>query len=233
MWLPLENNPDVMNKYLVTLGIPEPKLQFVDVFGVTPDLLAMVPAPVHAVMLVYPICKATENRTQELEDAQKDEIDSFLERQHVFFTRQLIGNACGTIAILHAVMNNLAVIGDITPDSPLFALTEAKDLTSDSMELGVKVARQENLEQAHQSAAVEGVTQNQPVEANINLHFVCFICAGGRCLELDGRKDHPLLHGACNDSASFLKAAAVAIREKMNLNPDSYEFAITALVDKR
>lgn len=233
MWFPLESNPEVMNKYLVRLGIPDAKLEFVDVYGVTPDILSMVPSPVHAVMLVYPICDATEKRSQELEEAQRDEVASFRQRHPFFFTRQLVRNACGTIAIVHAVMNNLGVIGDVTAGSPIDELQKLSTVNTDSMAVGKIIATSKELEHAHADAAEKGVTQNQPIDTNIDLHFVCFISAGGRCIELDGRKRSPIFHGACHDSNSFLNAAAEAIREKMDLNPDSYEFGITALVDKQ
>lgn len=233
MWFPLESNPEVMNRYLVSLGIPEPKLEFVDVYGVSQDLLAMVPSPVHAIMLVYPICEATEKRAQELEEAQQDGVASFREDHPFFFTHQLIGNACGTIAIVHAVMNNAAAIGDIVPRSAIDDLKSATVSTTDPVVVGKIVASSEKLANAHADAAEEGATENQPIEADIDLHFVCFICAGGRCIELDGRKPNPILHGACRDSPSFLQAAAEAIQEKMDLNPDSYEFGITALVDRQ
>ncbi|KPI89281.1 putative ubiquitin carboxyl-terminal hydrolase putative cysteine peptidase Clan CA family C12 [Leptomonas seymouri] len=233
MWFPLESNPEVMTKYLISLGIPEPKLEFVDVFGVSQDMLSMVPTPVHAVMLVYPICAATEKRAQELEEAQQDEVDSFRQRHPFFFTKQEVGNACGTIAILHAVMNNLPLLGNIAPGSALDNLLKATSGTSNPVEVGGAIAASKELAHAHAGAAEEGVTLNQPIDANINLHFVCFVCVGGRCIELDGRKPNPIFHGACHDSASFLQAAAEAIQEKMDLNPDSYEFGITALVDKQ
>jgi ubiquitin carboxyl-terminal hydrolase L3 len=233
MWFPLESNPEVMNKYLVDLGITHPKLEFVDVYGVTPDILSMVPSPVYAVMLVYPICEATEKRSQELEEVPQDEASAFRERHPFFFTRQYVGNACGTIAIVHAVMNNLDRIGDIYPNSALDALTQKVSGNTDPVAVGKIVATDAQLAHAHAGAAQQGATQNQPIDADINLHFVCFISVGGRCIELDGRKPNPIFHGACHDSDSFLKAAAEAIQEKMNLNPDSYEFGITALVDKQ
>jgi ubiquitin carboxyl-terminal hydrolase L3 len=56
-WMPLESNPDIMNKYLLELGAGGP-YQFVDVFGVDPELLSLVPQPVAAVVLLYPISRA-------------------------------------------------------------------------------------------------------------------------------------------------------------------------------
>ena len=40
-WLPLESNPEVIEAYLRRLGLPETAC-FHDVYGLEPDLLAMV-----------------------------------------------------------------------------------------------------------------------------------------------------------------------------------------------
>ena len=86
-----------MNKYVENLGVPG-KWQFTDVFGLDPELLMMVPRPVAAVLLLYPLtenAKATEIGTEEADN------------KNMYFIKQTIGNACGTIGIIHSVLNNV------------------------------------------------------------------------------------------------------------------------------
>lgn len=42
-----------MNKFLQKLGVP-PKIQVVDVYSLDPELLAVVPQPVLALLLLFP-----------------------------------------------------------------------------------------------------------------------------------------------------------------------------------
>ncbi|KAG5503164.1 hypothetical protein GH5_04225 [Leishmania sp. Ghana 2012 LV757] len=232
MWFPLESNPTVMNRYITTLGVAEAKVQFVDVYGVSEDLLKLVPSPVHAVLLVYPICTATEKRIAELQAAQREDVAALRETHPFFFAHQCVPNLCGTVAIAHALMNNRDKIGEIAPGSILDSKwAKAPSVPTDPKVIGQLLAEDKNLINAHAAAAQEGATANQNINSDINLHFVCFIRVGERCVELDGRKENPTLHGHCTDNASFLKAAAAAIHERMELNPHSYEFSITALVN--
>ena len=43
-WFPLESNPEVMNKYMKSLGVEGTNVQFCDVFGMDEELLQMVRA---------------------------------------------------------------------------------------------------------------------------------------------------------------------------------------------
>lgn len=71
-WLPLESNPELMNKYVHSLGVPE-TLCFHEVFGVDEMLLGMVPQPVYAVLLLFPISEASEGHKDEEEEKIKQQ----------------------------------------------------------------------------------------------------------------------------------------------------------------
>ncbi|RVX15340.1 Ubiquitin carboxyl-terminal hydrolase 3 [Vitis vinifera] len=108
-WLPLEANPDVMNQFLWGLGLSEDEAECYDVYGLDEELLAIVPKPVLAVLFLYPITTQSEEE-RILQDSTKRETSN-----KVYFMRQTVGNACGTIGLLHA-------IGNVTSEIKLVAL---------------------------------------------------------------------------------------------------------------
>ena len=86
--------------------MPEP-WNVTDVFGLDPDLLGMVPQPVKALVLLFPLTKRSEEYGEErAKEMGKPDFPSDL-----FYTRQTVSNACGTVALLHAVGNNAKEIG--------------------------------------------------------------------------------------------------------------------------
>merc|ERR1711879_855164 len=104
-WLALESNPGPLNKFATRMGLPG-DYAFCDIYGLDPELLNFVPQPVLAVMLLFPSSeKIKEFKTKQMEELtknpQKINKDLFYLHQH-----DDIGNACGTIAMMHALTNN-------------------------------------------------------------------------------------------------------------------------------
>ena len=102
-WFPLESNDVVMNKYIEGLGVDVSKMQFNEVLSLEEWALDMVPQPVHAVVMLYPIKPVQEEFAQQ-QDARIAS-DGQVVSEKVKYIKQTIGNACGTIGILHALSN--------------------------------------------------------------------------------------------------------------------------------
>merc|ERR1711903_72270 len=174
-----------------------------DVYGLDPELLAMVPLPALALLLLFPITEATEAaRTAQA----AEEVGGASGGSWPWYTRQTIGNACGTIGVLHALANARSAL-QIEAGSFLerfLAATEALSPEERAAYLEHPPPGAPSLEEAHQGAAAEGSTAPPPADATVDLHFVCFVHKAGSLFELDGRKTAPVCHGASSE-ATFLQ----------------------------
>uniref|UniRef100_A0A8V0X931 Ubiquitin carboxyl-terminal hydrolase n=1 Tax=Gallus gallus TaxID=9031 RepID=A0A8V0X931_CHICK len=153
-WLPLEANPDVTNQFLKQLGI-HPDWQFVDVYGMEPELLSMVPRPVCAVLLLFPITEKYETfRTEEEERIKAKGQDV---KSSVYFMKQTINNACGTIGLIHAIANNREKMNFETNSSLKKFLEDSLSMTPE--ERAKYLETYEAIRVTHESSAHEGQTE--------------------------------------------------------------------------
>jgi len=219
-WLPLESNPDVINKYLNKLGVAQ-KWHCVDVYGFDDDLLAMVPKPTVAVMLLFPITDKYETYAKE-EAGKAGHQDT---PAGVYFIKQNIGNACGTIAIIHALANN-----ETRMDLGSGCFKKFLDLSKAAKpeERADILAKDDDMMQAHESSAVEGQTKAPPRDAKVDLHFITFVNVNGTLYELDGRKPYPIAHGPTTDD-TLLKDAAAACKKFIEREPENHNFTALAI----
>lgn len=94
-------------------------LQWHDVFSLDdPSLLAFVPRPAHALLLVFPVSKAYE-ASREAEDSSISDYTGSGPEEEVLWFKQTIGNACGLMGLLHATINGASreLIGELDPNA--------------------------------------------------------------------------------------------------------------------
>ncbi|XP_050555038.1 ubiquitin carboxyl-terminal hydrolase isozyme L3 [Spodoptera frugiperda] len=220
--IPLESNPEVMNKFLQKLGVPS-QWSIVDVMGLEPEMLSWVPRPVLSVMLLFPITDAYE------EHKQKEESDILSKGQEVssniFYMKQFISNACGTVALVHSVANNTDKIVLADGHMKKF-LDEAKDM--DAPARGKLLEKSDGIIQAHKELAQEGQTNTPSAEEPVNHHFITFVHKDGFLYELDGRKAFPVNHGPTTPD-SLLEDAAKVCQAFMARDPNEVRFTVIAL----
>jgi len=217
-WVPLESNPDVMNDFLTKVGVKSSSC-IVDVYGLEDDLLAFLPQPVLAFILLFPI-KADD------EAAPVESQDGANAPDSPFFMRQTIRNACGTIALLHAIANNQHRV-DFAPDSAVKKYLEATE-NLNAVERGKQLEQNAEICHAHKSCATGG--QTEPSAAEVDYHFVALVLGkDNRVYELDGRKAAPIPHGEATE-ATFLKEAARVCKDFIARDPNNVNFTVLALV---
>ncbi|KAI0869246.1 putative ubiquitin carboxyl-terminal hydrolase [Hypoxylon argillaceum] len=208
-FIPLEANPELMTSLLHKLGLSS-ALQVHDVYSITePELLAFIPRPALALLLVFPVSAAYES-SRLAEDAGVPEYAGKGPDEPVVWWRQTIRNACGLMGLLHAVSNGPAR-GFIEQDTPLSTLLAA------SIPLA-PTARSALLEQtpalatAHHEAASAGQTPAPDAQDDVDLHYVCFVKtddADGTLWELDGRRKGPIARGTLGPDEDVLSDKAL------------------------
>ncbi|KAL9618134.1 MAG: hypothetical protein Q9160_007141 [Pyrenula sp. 1 TL-2023] len=233
-WVPLENNPDVMNPLAYNLGLSR-ELAFYDVYSFDDkDLLSFIPRPAIALLFIYPYTELHKKALREEDATLKDYDRSGIEEPVMWFP-QTVRNACGLMGLLHCALNGEAQ-KHITAGSVLDKLLEgAIDLKSaDRARL---IYDSEALETAHAAAAQTGASAAPDAETYADGHgFIAFVRGtDGHLWELDGGRKGPLDRGELDDGDDALSSKFVELgirpylqREQESRSQD-LEFSITVL----
>eukprot|EP00126_Sphaerothecum_destruens_P005591 Sdes_comp18910_c0_seq1m9360 len=142
----------------------------------------------------------------------------------VYFLKQTIQNACGTVGLLHSVGNNLDQISLDGPLKKFFSAT--KNMTP--LERGKYLESDVSLSDAHSNSALQGQTETPSIDEDIDLHFTCFVVKSGMLYELDGTTDAPICCGSC-EPEQLLENAAKKISEFCAREPNQLNFNVIAL----
>jgi ubiquitin carboxyl-terminal hydrolase L3 len=226
-WFPLESNPQLMNSYISNMGFDTSLYEWTDVFSTESWALDMIPQSVAAVVMLYPITDVQEeHRRAEKVPASPDD---------VWFMKQRIGNACGTIGLLHALLNapeGLKTVS-IRPDSwldsfyhdcpaPLSPVLKAERLEGDS-----------TISSLHDEATSDESNQTSrgSLDDEVITHFVALVHVNGGLYELDGRKDGPVRHGDSTQE-TLLRDACKVVETFMKRDPSEMRFTILTLAPK-
>jgi ubiquitin carboxyl-terminal hydrolase L3 len=227
-WFPLESNPTLINDYIQKLGFDTSIYEFCDVFSTEDWALDMVPQPVAAVLMLYPLTEkqlsAPTDDTLALEDMQ----------DKVWFIKQRIGNACGTIGLLHALLNVPEPLRMFAADSWLTKFQEENPIPLSPVTKAEKLEGDSRIATLHDEAtsSESNVTSRGSLDQKLVTHFIAVVCVNDKLYELDGRKEGPIYHGPTSQ-ATLLKDACKLIKTFMARDPEEVRFTITALAPKQ
>lgn len=225
-----------MTSLVHKLGL-SPSLSFHEVYSIDdPDLLAFVPRPVHALLLVFPVSETYEKFRHE-EDKDKPEYEGHGDGEETVWYKQTIGNACGLIGLLHGVSNG-AARDHIQAKSDLDNLIQ-NAIPLKPRERAELLETTEALEAAHQEAAATGDTAAPSATDEVDLHYVCFVKSekNGHLFEMDGRRKGPLDRGELEAGDDVLSAEALEkgvrafMRREAEAGGGELRFSIVALAE--
>lgn len=195
-----------MNQLARKLGLSS-ELEFYDVYSLDePELLAHIPRPALALLVIIPPTPSWD-RDRRAEDAQMDEYDGSGAQEPVIWFEQTIGNACGSIGLLHCAINGPAA-DFIQPGS------DVEKLRKDAIPLK-RAERAEMLynsvpfETAHKSLEQVGDSVPIPSSEKGGGHFVAFVKVDGRLWELEGSRKGPIDRGLLGEDEDVLSPKAL------------------------
>ena len=217
-----------MNTYIQKMGVDTSKLQFCEVLSLDDWALDMVPRPVTAVLMVFPIKESSE--AHKAAEAAKIAAEGQVVSPNLRYIKQTIGNACGTIGILHALANvageNESLLQCASGSYIEKYLKETAEMTGP--QIAEYLDNDDELEATHASAATEGTTAVPADNTSVDTHFNAFIVRDGHLYEMDGRKEGPVNHGLCEEGR-LLEGATAVMRGFMDRDPGEVRFTICAL----
>lgn len=199
--VPLESNPDVFSDFGHKLGL-SPLLSFTDIFSLDdPDLLAFLPKPMEAIILLFPV-------TDEYEQFKDSETVLPLNNDKIIWMKQVVKNACGLYALLHTLLNipECFIVQNSAVANFRRNLIEGN---ADQIELVQNISKE-----IYTSFSKRGQTEAPQAEDDVELHFVCFIKKHDGIYELDGRRNGPVLLKSKTDAGDLLDDDIVASRVK-------------------
>lgn len=243
-FIPLENNPEVMTILVHNLGL-SPSLGLHDIFSIDePELLAFIPRPCHALLLVFPVSETYEKHRREEDEkiwGPEGAYEGKGDGEEVMWYKQTIRNACGLIGLLHAVSNG-GGRENVVPESPLATLIKSATPLP-PLERADLLYHSQALEQAHSTAASQGQSAAPSPEDNIDLHYVCFVSVKSKVdgkhylWEMDGRRRGPLNRGLLADGEDALSDGALrlGVRKFLKLeqetNKGEMRFSLVGLAE--
>lgn len=222
-----ESNPDSINEYLLKLGVDE-RFAVSDILGFDEEMLGFVVKPVNAVIFLYPL--DGENIEQDLSllsetDEEREAKDLEL-GEDLYTIKQTISNACGTIALIHALANNLSLF-KFKEDSIVKKFIDST-MDKSPIERGLLLEEEKELARAHEECAESG---DSAMNMRSNLHFVALVEHKNYLWKVDGRKEKPSIRVNTATSDSVLESAAEYARAFMKKNRYLNQFAAMAFSD--
>mmetsp|Transcript_110760 Transcript_110760/g.226659 ORF Transcript_110760/g.226659 Transcript_110760/m.226659 type:complete len:205 (-) Transcript_110760:273-887(-) len=186
--------------------------------------LDMIAQPVAAVLVLYPL---TENQ---LKNTGEETVAVSEMKDKVWFTKQRIGNACGTIGLLHALLNAPEAIRLFRKDSWIEGFSNDCPIPLDPVAKAERLEEDSKIEKMHDEATSSEANATDR-SMDVECHFITLVCVDGKLYELDGRKEGPIDHGPTSQ-ATLLKDASAVVKKFMAKDPDEMRFTITALAPK-
>ena len=184
-WPPLEGNAEIFTEYMVKGGLDGSKFAFNEIFGFEEDLLAFIPAPRYGVI----ICA---ERLKKAEDKERG--DLAVEKDFYMDQSGTLDNACGVIACLHLIYNNLGADKIVLEDGKVLKAFHTAIQGKNNAEIATCMESFTQFKELHGEYASRGDSNQATEQSGVKHHFIAYtINKNNQLIELDGTKKGPVV----------------------------------------
>eukprot|EP00099_Drosophila_melanogaster_P008911 NP_001261632.1 ubiquitin carboxy-terminal hydrolase L5, isoform B [Drosophila melanogaster] len=219
-WCLIESDPGVFTELIREFGCDGAQVE--EIWSLDSESFKNL-EPIHGLIFLF-------KWVQEDEPAGKVVLD----RENIFFAKQVINNACATQAILSLLMNldhEDIKLGE--------TLTNFKEFCQcfDPYNKGLTLSNASQIRTVHNSFArptlFELDTKNQKKDDDV-YHFVGYMPIGGRLYELDGLREGPIDLGEIKSEQNWIDVVRPIIEKRMQRYSDGeIHFNLMALISDR
>ncbi|KAK2195310.1 bifunctional Peptidase C12 [Babesia duncani] len=217
-WIPLEANPEVFSDYAKSLGVTD--LLFQDIYSYDDWGLDLIKKPACGIIFLFPLTHQINRKRIELAAESVSKVS-----EKVWFTKQAIPNACGTVALLH-LLNNLGQYDE--NDESIINKIARETSGKTSRTIGKFLRNAQDIQELHTKFESSGQSRASNHDM-VNTHFTTFVIVEGDLYELDGQLEGPINHGSADPSEFLQKAANIIRTNFMQVDPDDVRFASIAV----
>lgn len=219
-----------MTTLATTLGIPPSTISIHDIYSLpspTPtfDPFSHIPRPCLALLAIIPPTP-TWSASRTTEDAPLPPIyphSGQPSEPPIIWFKQTIGHACGSIGLLHCLINSPVIRDLILPGSVLDDIRR-KAIPLNMVDRAQMLYDHPGFEAAHKSVQTQGDTDALDTPDGAGGHFVAFVKGDdGRFWELEGDRRGPIERGRLEDGEDVLsdRALDMGIRRIINMEREA------------
>ncbi|XP_017842235.2 ubiquitin carboxyl-terminal hydrolase isozyme L5 [Drosophila busckii] len=219
-WCLIESDPGVFTELIREFGCEGAQVE--EIWSLDSESFKDL-EPIHGLIFLF-------KWVQEDEPAGKVVLD----RDHIFFAKQVINNACATQAILSLLLN--LNHEDIKLGETLVNFKEFCQ-GFDPYNKGLTLSNASQIRTVHNSFArqtfFELDMKNQPKDEDV-YHFVGYMPIAGRLYELDGLREGPIDLGEIKTQQNWIDVVRPIIEKRMQRYSDGeIHFNLMALISDR
>jgi len=175
-WAPLESDPSIFNEYFQKMGLPE-NIMFNELYTIDYKEVQPIEGEVLSVIINY------ERNKENPYIRNEDKYVSF--ENFPFYMKQSeeLDYACGLIAAMHSIGNNLEKIN--LPENSLLKKYFDNAISLNPEKRADLLCSSNDMKQVHETHAEMGQTHAESPQDVAN-HFVSFNFVNGKIFEFDG-----------------------------------------------